>query len=181
MSAFTKRAMMQSFLHLLEKKQLEKITVRDVVDDCGVNRNTFYYYFRDIYAMLEDLCQYAMQKLPENGTLADTAVAFFKTLGDFSQRYPKAARNLYLSLGRDGLERCFADSLDRALIACMLEGHSKEDAVRERLLCAAVLMRHALIGVAADWLGEERSELESACTLLRTMLEGFSTDHIFKA
>ena len=42
-----------AFYALLEEKPLSKITVREIVERCGVNRNTFYYHFRDIPALLD--------------------------------------------------------------------------------------------------------------------------------
>ena len=52
MAQFTKRAIVESFLKLLNQKPLDKITVKEIVDDCGINRNTFYYHFEDIRALL---------------------------------------------------------------------------------------------------------------------------------
>jgi len=43
-----RNAIMESVLRLLEERPLNKITVKDIVDECGINRNTFYYHFEDI-------------------------------------------------------------------------------------------------------------------------------------
>ena len=32
---------------------MDKITVKDIVEECGINRNTFYYYFADIYDLID--------------------------------------------------------------------------------------------------------------------------------
>ena len=48
MAKFTKQAIMNCLLELLSTKQLDKITVKDIIEDCGVNRQTFYYHFEDI-------------------------------------------------------------------------------------------------------------------------------------
>lgn len=53
MSLTTKRALAASFEKLLTKRGLNKITVKDIVEDCGVNRQTFYYHFHDIYDLME--------------------------------------------------------------------------------------------------------------------------------
>lgn len=53
MALSTKKALAQSLRNLLTKRTLDKITVKDIVDDCGVNRQTFYYHFHDIYDLLE--------------------------------------------------------------------------------------------------------------------------------
>lgn len=52
MSQTTKRALEASLKHLLLKKPLDKITINDIAEDCGINRMTFYYHFKDIYDLL---------------------------------------------------------------------------------------------------------------------------------
>ena len=55
MSDITKNALANSLTELMAATPLDKITVKDIVEDCGINRNTFYYYYHDIYALLEEL------------------------------------------------------------------------------------------------------------------------------
>ena len=52
MSRLTKYALAQSLRKLLKERPLDKITVKDLVEDCGVNRQTFYYHFQDIYDLI---------------------------------------------------------------------------------------------------------------------------------
>lgn len=53
MSQQTKNAMKESLKKLIAKKMISKITIKDITDDCGVNRMTFYYHFKDIYDLLD--------------------------------------------------------------------------------------------------------------------------------
>ena len=53
MSNVTKRALEQSLKNLLLKKPLTKITIGDITEDCGINRMTFYYHFKDIYDLVD--------------------------------------------------------------------------------------------------------------------------------
>lgn len=48
----TKQALAESLKKLMRAKPFSKITVTEIVNDCGVNRKTFYYHFEDIYALL---------------------------------------------------------------------------------------------------------------------------------
>ena len=52
MSEITKRALAASLRKLLNEKPLDKITVIDIAEDCGVNRQTFYYHFQDKYDLM---------------------------------------------------------------------------------------------------------------------------------
>ena len=56
MSQMTKRALVASLKDLLAEKPLDKITVTDLTEHCGVNRMTFYYHFKDIYDLVEWAC-----------------------------------------------------------------------------------------------------------------------------
>ena len=56
MSQITKRALETSLKNLLLQKPLNKITISDIAKDCGINRMTFYYHFKDIYDLIEWTC-----------------------------------------------------------------------------------------------------------------------------
>lgn len=57
MAQTTKNAIRKGFLDLLEQRPLDKISVVDIADHCGVNRNTFYYYYCDIYALVREVLE----------------------------------------------------------------------------------------------------------------------------
>ena len=53
MTNLTKRAMADALKKLLQKHNLEHITIQDVADEAQVSRKTFYYHFHDIYDLVE--------------------------------------------------------------------------------------------------------------------------------
>ena len=55
MANFTKQAIKTAFMKLLSQKPLNKISVRDIVEDCGINRNSFYYHFQDVTSLMGEL------------------------------------------------------------------------------------------------------------------------------
>ena len=54
MAPSAREAIQAAFLSLLEERPLRDITVKDIVQSCGVNRNSFYYHFKDIPALLQE-------------------------------------------------------------------------------------------------------------------------------
>lgn len=60
---FTQKAIRASFIKLLNQKPLSQITIKDIVDDCGVNRNTFYYYFQDLPDLVETITKEEAQRV----------------------------------------------------------------------------------------------------------------------
>ena len=55
MSNLMKQAIKTSFLKLLDERPLTRITVLDIAADCGINRNSFYYHYHDIPALIEEI------------------------------------------------------------------------------------------------------------------------------
>ena len=53
MATSTKKALAAALKKMMEVKPIDKITVKDLVEICGVNRQTFYYHFDDVYDLLE--------------------------------------------------------------------------------------------------------------------------------
>ena len=51
----TEQLIINTFLELVEEKPLDKITIQDIANKCGINRNTFYYHFDDIYSLIESV------------------------------------------------------------------------------------------------------------------------------
>ncbi len=49
----TEEALAEALETLLLKRSIEKISVKDIAAQCGVNRQTFYYHFHDIYDLIE--------------------------------------------------------------------------------------------------------------------------------
>ena len=51
-SAATRRAISEALKALMLQKPLDKITIGEIMDACGMRRQHFYYYFTDIYDLL---------------------------------------------------------------------------------------------------------------------------------
>lgn len=51
MSLATRKEFAAALKKLMDIKPINKITVRELVAECGMNRNSFYYHFEDIYAL----------------------------------------------------------------------------------------------------------------------------------
>lgn len=51
-SILTKKAIAGSLKSLCKEKPFDKITVSDITNLCGINRQTFYYHFQDKYELL---------------------------------------------------------------------------------------------------------------------------------
>ena len=62
MPADMKQMIAEALTKLLEHKRVDKITVKELVDACGISRQTFYYHFQDIMDVIEWLADRALQR-----------------------------------------------------------------------------------------------------------------------
>ena len=53
MPVTTKDSIAVAFLDVASKKSIDKVTVKDVVEACGITRQTFYYHFQDMMDVIE--------------------------------------------------------------------------------------------------------------------------------
>ncbi len=101
MASFTKQAIKASFIKLLNEKPLAKISVRDIVTDCGINRNSFYYHFQDIPSLLSEIVteqtEALIEKYPSIGSLDECFEVAFR----FAQDNRRAVMHIYQSVNRD--------------------------------------------------------------------------------
>ncbi len=49
---YTKMVLKQSFINLLEKKNISQITIKEICEDADINRATFYSHYNDQYDLL---------------------------------------------------------------------------------------------------------------------------------
>ena len=98
-------AIMESLMKLLNERPLNKITVRDIVEDCGINRNTFYYHFEDISAVIEAIIHEEVDRIMEDYRDISSLEECFEAALLLGQDHRNAIYHIYNSSNRDFLER----------------------------------------------------------------------------
>ncbi len=107
----TKKTLAESLKKAMGTKPLSKITVSEIIKDCGVNRKTFYYHFEDIYALLKWMLEQEAIEVVKNFDLLvnpEEALAFVIDYVDANKHIINCA---YDSMGRDEMKRFFLTDL----------------------------------------------------------------------
>lgn len=107
MPNFTKMAIKVSFLKLLNQQPLSKISVRSIVEDCGINRNSFYYHFRDIPSLIEEIVSDSANDIIGKYPNIASAEECFNAAFSFALENKKAVLHIYNSVNRDIFETYF--------------------------------------------------------------------------
>ncbi|MDD6459894.1 MAG: TetR/AcrR family transcriptional regulator C-terminal domain-containing protein [Absicoccus porci] len=105
MSDFTKIAIMHSLIELLEEKEFTKITVKDIVTRCGINRNTFYYHFEDIYDLLGQTFQYLIDQTNLQNINLNNWQEMLEDILQQVEKWKLAGRHIFNSLSTHDLYR----------------------------------------------------------------------------
>lgn len=105
MPSFTKTAIKQSFLKLLNQRPLSQITVKDIVEDCSVNRNSFYYHFQDIPSLLEEIIMEEADAIIASITPNTSLEEIIQTTLQHIQENKTIVLHIYRSTNRDFYER----------------------------------------------------------------------------
>lgn len=152
MASFTKKAIIDSFIRQLLAKPVDKITVKDIVEDCGISRNTFYYHFKDIYEVLEEILHIREQEVIraiENGEIEE---------GDWKKGMSQMMENrdliyrLYRSARSEQVRRYFSDS-SAVIFKHLVEVKSRGIAASEKDKdMISRFYHHAFQGCLLDWM-----------------------------
>lgn len=154
MAQFTKKAITDTFLELLNEKRLDRITVKDIVTKCGVSRKTFYYYFDDIYDLLEknleDLKQESIAKIDDISSLE----AELLHLAEFVINNKKAVYHIYNSVSRDKLEDYLYESALPVITETMNKRLEKSNYSKEDIEIFSKVCANTFTGCALRWIKE---------------------------
>lgn len=148
----TKEMLAESLMKLLARRTLDKITIQDIVDDCGYNRQTFYYHFHDIYDLIDWIFAAQTQELIEKcracGSLDVGVEAVIA--------YMRGNRRLILNILRSVNGEKLLDNLYRSaqsIVLSALENHpGVQELSAEYRELVAEAFKYALAGLLIDWM-----------------------------
>lgn len=168
MAAFTKLVIMRVFENLLSVKPLEKITVKDITDQCGISRNTFYYHYQDIYQVFKAYIDYSLEEIfkflqqeneKDQDHICEKAVEFLENHRTIFENILRSAKSEEVhKILDDGSSRFFRYVIDR-----VGEGIDSEPEDRE-MICA--MCQHAVGGIMHEWLSRENADKKSLSDIL---------------
>lgn len=173
MSQTTKKALAASLKKLMETKRLDKITVKDVVADCEVNRQTFYYHFQDIYELLGWIYKTEVLESIANFKSYDTWQQGFLMIFHYVAENKNFCMNTFYSLGREHLENFLYEVTFDLLIGVVNEvAEGSAVASKEREFIANFYC-HAFIGLMTSWLkAGMKEDPERIINDLNRLIEG---------
>lgn len=151
MSNLTCRALAAAAVSLLEERPLDKITVKDITDRCGLTRNTFYYHFQDIYDLLGYIFrQEADETLKKYSVKGDWKGVFLDILS-YLKKKKKMIEHVYYSSRREELE-FYVQQVVSVYALQFIEIETRDQEVSEHVKeVVADFYRNAFVGATFQW------------------------------
>lgn len=106
-----KGAVAAAFLEMAARKDVDKITVKDLVEACGISRQTFYYHFRDIVDVLEWTAHQGVERILAQSLKASSPREALRLFVDFAAESRPMVRRLLNSQRREVMERIMVEAV----------------------------------------------------------------------
>ncbi len=100
-----KQTIAEAMVSMLEEKPLDKITVKDLVEGCGICRQTFYYHFQDLMDVIEWTITQTMQRTLKESLAAEDAQEALRAFVASAVKRRDLIQKLLSSQRREQVER----------------------------------------------------------------------------
>ena len=154
MSLATRKEFAAALKKLMAVKPINKITVRELVAECGMNRNSFYYHFEDIYALFKWMIEAEAVEVVRQYDLMMDYHEVVNFVLDYVENNQYLLANAYNAIGQAGLKRFLYLDFISCLGNLIDQGAQKQNIALEedyrQFLCA--FYAEAIAGTLLDYI-----------------------------
>ena len=106
-----KNIISETFMTMVQKKGIYKITVKALIDACNISRQTFYYHFQDIMEVIEWSMERATQKMLARSLETESPEYAIGILISAAMENRTLIRRLLASQKREQIEKVFVQAV----------------------------------------------------------------------
>ena len=158
MANFTRKAIKDTFISLLEERPLGEITVKDIVERCGINRNSFYYHYQDLPALIEEIIKEDAENMIRAYPSVTTIVECFDAIIEFTSCRKKAIMHIYHSVNREMFEKNLMMVCEYFIASYVNTALANENISAEDKKAIVSYYKCVCFGLTIDWLNSGMSE-----------------------
>ena len=158
MANFTEKAIRAAFMQLLNDRPLSKITVKDISDSCGINRNSFYYHYQDIPSLIQQILSDEIDRIFSEYSSVDSLAECMSAAIGFAAENKRAIYHIYNSVNRDMFEQYLwrvCEYTVKAYVGTAFAELRLDEAEREALIQYHI---YETFGITSGWLHDGMRE-----------------------
>ncbi len=173
MAADMKELIAQATNTLLVEKHVKKLTVKDIVEQCHITRQAFYYHFQDIPEllkwMIEQYTEQMFQEVLSKGNGEEGLRCFFVMA---INAIPYVERGMDSNYGPE-LERLLRHYIRRFFIMASERQNFYPECTRAEIKIIVRYHSQAIMGLLQEWTDEDTEQLDQIVhTVYRLTMEG---------
>ena len=158
MANTTKLALEASLKELLRTKPIDRITINDLTEHCGISRMTFYYHFKDIYDLVEWACVEDGKRALQGKKTYDTWLEGIAQIFEAVLENKPFIMNVYHAVAHEKVEQ-YLYKLTYELIVNVVEEKCKGIAIADEDKCfIADFYKYGFVGIMLDWIKDDMKE-----------------------
>lgn len=158
MANFTAKAIKETFIELLEERPLSQITVKDICEKCEINRNTFYYHYQDLPALIEKIIEEEVKNIIEKYPSVSSIVECFDALVEFASSKKRAIMHIFRSVNREVFDNNLRE-LSGYLVFNYIDSAVDDIPISEGdKKTVSTYYKSVFFGLVTEWLNCEMSE-----------------------
>ena len=119
MEKSTKKAIKEAYISLLEERPASRVTVRDIVSRCGINRNSFYYHYADLPSLIEELMHEQTIEIIKENPDSKSTEDYLSHFVEYIMSNKKALMHVYSSISRETFDTYLMEICDYIVRSCL--------------------------------------------------------------
>lgn len=172
-SALTKKALSASLKELMKHKELNKITVSDISEHCGVNRQTFYYHFKDVIDLVDWIYMTEAVSKIENYRSYDTWLMGLRMIFRYAEENKNFCLKTYHSFARNHLEKFVIDNTNDMILGVFREIVGISSISDDDIRFITNFYTYSFTGLVMNWMKDGMKEdPDILVDKLNTLIEG---------
>lgn len=157
---------------LLIEKKVKKLTVKDIVEECHITRQSFYYHFEDIPGLLQWILEQGTEKMLQETRMKkgiEEALQYFFLVAINAKPYVQ--KTMQTNYG-DEIERLLKQQLYQMFERLAEEQNLYPNLSRAELKWVLRYHCHAITGILRDWTDEDTKNLDQIVHEIHRLFAG---------
>lgn len=159
-----------SFVQMSKEKDIDKITVKDLVERCNISRQSFYYHFQDLLEVIEWSVEQAFQSLSERSLEMEDSGAVLDEFMTAADEADALMQKLLHSQKREQIEQILAKAVRAYLQEQMQRKNLKTDIPYEDMEMALSFYTYGIVGLMIERCGKKRTDRKRVTQQMRRLL-----------
>ena len=172
MPADMKSIIAETFIKMVRRKNIDKITVKSLIEECHISRQTFYYHFQDIMDVLEWSIHQQTHSLVDESLKAGDLRSAIKVFITFCTEHFSEFQKLLNSQRRAQIEELLIDAAKAYMVEVSRHNHPDLYVNYEDMQVLLQFNACGLVGVLLEYSKTPSYDQEKLVQQLEQILSG---------